>query len=91
LFWHFSEHCNVGLDGRIVLARTGGKTVTLSLPEAGDAECRIYRGSTAPIAGWVSRRFDHKFPTTTIVWVALVSGRVCLHSEIQCVSVGGTN
>jgi hypothetical protein len=84
LFWHFSEHCDVGLEGRLVLAQAGGKTVALSLPEAREAECRLYRGSTAPIAGWVSRRFDHKVPTTTIVWEVLINGRVGVQTGIQC-------
>jgi hypothetical protein len=48
------------------------------------AASRIFRGSRAPICGWVSRRLDEKEPAPTIAWKARLAGDTVLRSEIVC-------
>jgi hypothetical protein len=85
LFFHCSEACRVDpVPGGYVLERDG-VTVKLMLPASGEA--RIERGALAPILGWVSRAFDRREPTSTIVWYARLAGRSVLRTEIvapQC-------
>ena len=85
LFFHCSEACRVDpVPGGYVLERDG-VTVKLMLPASGEA--RVERGTLAPILGWVSRAFDRREPTSTIVWYARLTGRSVLRTEIvapQC-------
>jgi hypothetical protein len=37
----------------------------------------------APICGWVSRAFDRRVPSPTIVWRARLTGRTVLRTEIR--------
>jgi len=88
LLFHCSEGCHVesGSDSApdtYVLSQ-GATDVRLKLPAIGGASHRTYRGSTDPIFGWVSRRFDIKEPATTIVWSARLTGSFVLCSEIWC-------
>jgi len=84
LFFHCSEQCRVrAIPGGYELDAQGG-TVALRLPQVSGAASRVYSGSTSPIAGWRSRRFDHKQPAPTIAWQARLKGDVLLSSEILC-------
>ncbi len=85
LFFHCSERCRVEhSDDGYVLDR--GKTrLILKLPEVSQASQRLVAGSIDPILGWVSRRFDSKQATTTLVWSARLCGKIMLRSEIQVV------
>ena len=81
LFFHCSEACRVDpVPGGYALARDG-LTLKLLLPEGGAA--RVERGALAPILGWVSRAFDRREPTSTIVWYARLTGRAALRTEIH--------
>ena len=84
LFFHCSEQCRVESirDGYVI--RRDGKELILRLPETPGAGARLYRGELAPICGWVSRRFDERFPAPTIAWRARLAGRCALRSEISC-------
>ena len=84
IFFHCGEHCRVlpDADGYTLVQRH--RALRLRLPSLPDATSEIRRGSTAPIAGWVSRRFDEKQPTTTIAWRAVAAGATVLRSEINC-------
>ena len=55
----------------------------LRLPRMQGAICRLYCGSDSPVAGWVSRQFDHKQPTQTIAWRYRFVGRLALNTEIS--------
>ena len=80
LFFHCDERCRVDpVPGGFMLERDG-IAVTLILPPSGTSE--LYRGSLAPIAGWVSRRFDRREPTTTLAWRARLSAPALLRTEI---------
>jgi hypothetical protein len=84
LFFHCDERCRVdAVEGGFVLERDG-ITATLTLPPSGTSE--LYRGSQAPIAGWVSRRFDRREPSTTIVWRARLAAPALLRTEIALCS-----
>jgi hypothetical protein len=67
--WHFAETVAVDLEAGRITARVPGWRIEMTLP----AECetpRCFRGSEQPIAGWISRRFEQKTPTTTVCWRA---------------------
>lgn len=81
LFWHFAEACAVRAEGGAVHAENGPVAVVLRMVE-GDFALSLLRGSEAPIAGWISRRFDEKQPITTAVWSGPVSGRTVLRTTL---------
>lgn len=82
LFFHCSERCSVDpVAGGYVISREG-RCISLQLPRAENCSTRVYRGSLAPVAGWVSRSFDTRQPAPTLVWQARLAGRVVLRTEI---------
>jgi hypothetical protein len=84
LFFHCGDRCRVDpAPGGYALSQ-GSKTLLLRLPQAEGAASRVYCGSTAPIFGWISRRFDEKQPAPTIAWRARLAGEAVLRSEITC-------
>ena len=84
LFFHCSERCRAdpAPDGYLLCREE--KALMLKLPQAPGAAARVYRGSLAPIAGWVSRRFDEKRPAPTIRWNARIRGGCVLRTQIDC-------
>jgi hypothetical protein len=81
LLFHCAEQCEVrAVEGGYAVARDG-ISLRLALPANGSAE--LHRASLAPIFGWVSRAFDRREPTTTIVWRARLSGPALLRTEIS--------
>ena len=82
LFFHCHERCRVEpVEDGFVVAH-GGRTLRLRLPQADHARSLLYRGSLAPVAGWVARGFDTRVPATTIVWQARLTGAAVLRSEL---------
>ena len=61
-----------------------------SRPHAGDhaaagsssSASTIHRGGSAEQGGWISRRFGHKEPCTTVVWKSRISGATVLRTRI---------
>jgi hypothetical protein len=84
LFMHCHEECEVVVDSNLVTLARGGRRIEILLPEIVAAEVRVLRGSVDPIGGWVSRAFDRKQPSATIVWRARLAGRAVLHTRIEC-------
>jgi hypothetical protein len=83
LFFHCHERCNVQpVDGGFLIVH-GAEELRLQLPPVGEPRTLVYRASLAPMAGWVSRRFDERVPATTIVWQARLTGRVALRTELR--------
>jgi hypothetical protein len=80
--WHFSEMCDVITDGTLVTAQNGPVTVTLRSMES-STEVIAFRGSEDPPAGWVSRRFDVKVPSTSVFFVNEVNNSTQLTTELQ--------
>ena len=98
LFFHCSDQCEAEpLSGgsRPGAGRqagwrlsNGGRSAVLVPPSLtsglGGAALAVYRGSTSPIAGWVSRSYDVRVPAATLVWRARVRGNALLRTEIAC-------
>jgi hypothetical protein len=84
LFFHCGERCRIDplTDGYAV--RQEARTLIIRLPHFKGSRSCVYHGSSAPISGWVSRRFDDKQPSPTIAWRARLKGEVVLRSEIIC-------
>jgi len=71
IFWHFSERCVVTTDGRVVQATHDNVVLSMTVPEG--LRCAVQRGVESPQpSGWISRSFDSKLPTATVV----MSGRI---------------
>ena len=84
LFFHCSENCTAERGAGGVILTQGPKEVVLKLPQAPGGSLRTYFGSVSPICGWVSRNFDRKRPSPSVVWRAQVTGNCLLRSEIMC-------
>ena len=82
LFFHWSERCGLeAIDGGFTAVQDG-RAVTLRLPETPGGEAKLFVASMEPIAGWISRRFDHREPAPTVRWRARLAGTCVLRSEI---------
>jgi hypothetical protein len=82
IFFHCHEGCEVReVPGGFDVARDG-IVLRLRWPLAAAGESRLLCGCVAPIAGWVSRRFDRKQPCPTLAWRARLSGRTHLATEL---------
>lgn len=81
VFWHFSDACEVSLEGDRLIARHGPVALTLEGPR--ELEARLLQGSVDPIGGWVSRRFDVLEPATTAVWSGIIDADQVLRSVIR--------
>ena len=72
IFWHFAEDCVVTAAGRVVQATNGNVVLSLTVPEG--LRCDLRRGIEKPQpAGWISRSFDAKVVTTTVVMTGRMS------------------
>ena len=83
LYFHCHEDCQVVPVEEGFLIRHQGVSAHLALPQADQARTLLYRGSLAPLAGWVWRGFDARVPATTLVWQARLTGRSVLRSELR--------
>jgi uncharacterized heparinase superfamily protein len=85
--FHFSEACTVWQAARdVFLAAHGTRRLRLHL----DARLTptLYRGSEEPIAGWVSRTFDVKVPTVTLVARGRITSTTEFRTEIIALDAG---
>jgi len=83
-FWHFSEHCRVRLEDNAIVAINDGVQVRIS-PQVGNVNAVLLNGDESSPGGWISRRFDVKQPTTTVVWSSEIDGTTTLSTEIRCI------
>lgn len=81
LCWHLAEDCAVDFQGGMVIADSGIVRLTMSMDESGLSP-KLLRGDEDPPAGWVSRSFDAKTPTTTIVWHGEIQRNVRLQTRL---------
>jgi hypothetical protein len=81
LFFHCAEQCRIEETAEGYLISRDGIIVRLTLPAGGTSE--VVRGSLAPMAGWVSRSFDRREPTASIVWRARLAGPALLRTGLQ--------
>lgn len=82
LHWHFSEHGEVALSERRVIARHGNVTLEMEMPGLAWIPS-IACGQEHPPLGWISRRFDEKIPTATVVWQGRITGMTKLVTDIK--------
>jgi len=80
-FWHFAEDCSVERT-ESGLKITTGKTQVLMEPSEELERVEIHRAGSAEQGGWVSRRFGHKVPSTTVVWQSRVHGDTVLRTRL---------
>lgn len=80
--WHVAESAHARLDGDAVIVETARARLRLRMIDA-PGPPTLLRGSTAPIGGWVSRRFGAKQPTTQVVWSCSFSGTRQWRTELQ--------
>ncbi|MGH8501116.1 MAG: alginate lyase family protein [Gammaproteobacteria bacterium] len=81
--WHFSEHCTVRETDDGVVVTNAGETITLKCSDR-DVTALRFSGDAERPAGWVSRRYDVKIPTTTLVWLKEIDGETTLRAVIDC-------
>ena len=82
-YWHFAETCDVSLEREgSVLAVNGERKIRL-IPSDRGVEADLQRGKAGPIGGWVSRQFDVKTESTTVVWRSAISGDTQLRTRIE--------
>ncbi len=79
--WHFAEDCEVRLDAGTLIARNGPAVLHMTLPAA--PLWQLVRGQDDPPLGWISRAFDSKCPTTTLLGVLALRGTMTLVTELQ--------
>lgn len=82
IYWHFAETCDVVTVGNEVIARNGVAALKMTMPDA-SWQPRIVKACDDPPLGWVSRRFDEKVPTSTVVWSGSITGMASLCSLIR--------
>ncbi len=68
--------------GRLRSSARASIALRIILPAIEGASSTVQHGSLAPIMGWVSRAFDRREPTSTIVWRARLAGNSLLRTEI---------
>ena len=82
LIFHCHEECRVDAAPGGYLVVRDEISLRLVLPPVEGVALAAHRGSLAPISGWVSRAFDRREPSTTIVWRARLPGPVRLRTEM---------
>jgi len=82
IFWHFAEPCSVEINGQTVLVDNDGVHIEMTMPES-TWKPQLYQGDEVQPLGWVSRRFDVKKPSPTIVWQGKISGAQQLLTVLQ--------
>ena len=84
VFLHCAEDTQVAaIPGGFALARAG-RSLRVRWPQEAGGTAEVLHGSTAPIGGWISRRFDRKTAAPTLVWRATLTGPALLRTEIDC-------
>jgi hypothetical protein len=81
VLWHFAEACEVTLEGGRAIARRGNIRLDIQLPH--DMRCELVRGREAMPLGWVSRRFDQRAPTTTLLVQGATRGNARLVTRLE--------
>lgn len=73
LSWHFAEMCEVQVDQSKVQAVIGNIHLEMTMP---DSNCRpeLVCGKDEPPCGWVSRYFDEKVQSPTVIWQEKICG-----------------
>ncbi|MEX2162794.1 MAG: alginate lyase family protein [Sulfuricaulis sp.] len=81
--WNVAETCEVSLERDGSVLAVNGKHKIRLISDGRDAKVELRRGEEDLIGGWVSRRFDVKSATTTVVWRSRIFGDTQLQSRIE--------
>lgn len=81
LFWHFAESCQIQVSGNEISALCEGQSVRFVMPRIAWKPV-VVSGQETPPLGWISRRFDQKCQTSSVIWSGQISGTTTLHTEI---------
>jgi heparinase II/III-like protein len=81
MFWHFAEGCEVTLDNGRATVRRGNTELTMQLPQGMRYE--LVRGREAAPLGWISRRFDQRSPSPTVLVQGAIRGNARLLTRIE--------
>lgn len=81
IFWHFAEQCIVRIQNKKVVVSVGNIGLTMTMIDQ-NISPKLIIGSDAPVGGWVSRRFDYKVPTTTVVWEMNITKNIELTTQV---------
>jgi hypothetical protein len=84
ILFHCAPECAVVPVASGFAIRRGPWALVLRLPPHPQASARVYRGSTQPLYGWISRHYDQREPAPTIVWRARLAGPSVLRTELMC-------
>ena len=68
-------------SGGSLVARRDGRWLCLE-SEGLEVVAKVLHGSEQPVGGWVSRRFGHKVPSTTVAWEITADGSAELVTHI---------
>jgi hypothetical protein len=81
IFWHFAEACRVQVRGNEISAGCGNQSATMLMPGC-DWSPVVKSGKEDPPMGWISRRFDQKCHSPSVVWSGQITGSTTLNTEI---------
>ena len=84
LFFHLSEQCHAVAQQLGYLLVHDDIRARIELPQLSGSSVSVHSGELTPPLGWVSRRFDQKRPSPTIVWRARLRGPSVLRTTIHC-------
>jgi hypothetical protein len=88
LFLHAHEKCAVSMSAAGAKLARGDRALDIRFPHAPGAQTQVLHGSESPIGGWISRAFDRKQPSPTLVWRARLKGHSVLRTEIDVLAPG---
>lgn len=80
LHWHFAEGCRAETDGHTL--HVAARRQRLRMHCGFGPGPQLFRASTAPIAGWISRQFDSKTGCVTARWHGTIFGTTRIETEI---------
>ena len=82
MFWHFSEGCLLELSDNVITATNQNKEINIKV-DSKIKNIKIYKGNFDKPMGWVSRSFDQKFPSYSIVCEQNIMGKTRFLSTIK--------
>lgn len=82
-FWHFSEACRVKKDGNIIKAINADHSIDIKMSNY-YSEIEIFEESFSPPAGWISRNFHIKAPSSTVTAKSTINDQTTFVTEIIC-------
>jgi hypothetical protein len=79
--WHFSEKLEATVREDEIRILTSRHCIRI-VPEEMPVHVQAHRGGTPEQGGWISRRFGHKEPSTTVAWHSVARDRTIFRTYI---------